>query len=135
MKDKGPAAVSMASFQKMQEKDCVFSGLAALLAILICILQLACAHNHPVVPLVPREFEGGEEIRVRIGINEVKLGDKVDVFRSDCPQGSEGTGKRKCTKTKIGEALVVRVINLDDSIVRLDPRISSDQVSHVEKKW
>ncbi len=95
-----------------------------------------CAtHNHKVEGVQTRS-EIPEGIRVGIGSKEVKEGDKVSVLRSECtqgPSGARGGTRTTCRDIKVGEALVLKVLDHDSAIVRPDSGVAMDSKLKVEK--
>lgn len=74
-------------------------------------------------------------VRVAIGSSEVKEGDKINVLKKVCEtRASKGGSKEVCTEKKVGEALVLKVIDHDASIVKPDTGVNMDSVYKVEKK-
>lgn len=96
-------------------------------------LLSGCAHTHRVEgPEVKSEIPEG--IRVQIGSPEVKEGDRVSVMRSVCKQRTMGEkgSRRACTKDKIGEAKVVKVLDHDAAIVQPDAGLRIESGMSVE---
>ena len=77
--------------------------------------SLGCAsHNHAINGRqIKSEIPAG--IRVGIGSSEVKVGDKVGVFKSVCKSSSSARleGSERCIGKKVGEAIVLGVIDHD----------------------
>ena len=104
-------------------------------AIGISTFSIGCAHYH--------KIEGREEkseipegIRVNIGSSEVKTGDSVDVFKRKCVKSKmhhRGASAETCTTTKLGEAVVTKVLTSDVAIVSPQPGLSMESDMYVEK--
>lgn len=94
----------------------------------------ACAHVHKVEgPEAKSEIPEG--IRVQIGSPEVKEGDRVKVVRSKCNStfaGEKGGAKRRCVNDKIGEAVVLKVLDHDAAVVQPESGIKIEQGMAVE---
>lgn len=104
-------------------------------ATLALIFSAGCGHLHKVQGVeTPSEIPEG--IRVSIGSKEVKEGEKVDVLHSVCKQVSGGrAGTRNvCHSEKIGEALILKVLDHDSAIVKPDNGLTMDAKMTVEKK-
>ena len=109
---------------------------------LLCIAAIGialsgCAHTHKVQGNEMKS-EIPEGVRVGIGGQEVKEGDKVNVLRAVCETrsgvGKNGTSKRTCHDEKIGEAQVLKVLDHDSAIVRPDGGFAMDTSMKVEKQ-
>ena len=104
-------------------------------AIGISTFGLGCAHYH--------KIEGREEkseipegVRVNIGSSEVKAGDSVDVFKRKCVKNKmhhKGASAEKCTTTKIGEAVVTKILTSDVAIVSPQSGLTMEPDMYVEK--
>lgn len=108
-------------------------GLLSLM--LAAFTAFGCAHTHSVQGN-EQKSEIPEGVRVAIGSTEVKEGDKVDVLHSVCKQvrrhrGGTGTS---CSDQKVGEALVLKVLDHDSAIVEPDQGLTMDTNMKVEKK-
>lgn len=107
---------------------------------LLCLAALGlilagCAHTHEVQGPEPRS-EIPEGIRVAIGGKEIAEGEKVNVLRSVCKTragGRRGSGK-SCQDQKVGEALVLKVLDHDSAIVRPNEGLTMDSSMTVEKQ-
>lgn len=96
---------------------------------------IGCTHVHTVNGPVARS-EIPEGIQVNIGSKEVSEGDKVSVLKSVCKKVSRsGRGSStKCHYQKIGEALVLKVLDHDSAIVRPDDGLTIESSMRVEKQ-
>lgn len=94
----------------------------------------ACAHTHDVKgPVEKSEIPAG--VQVNIGQKEVKEGDKVNVFRSVCRRtGSGRNSSTKCNDVKMGEAVVLKVLDHDSAIVGPQGDLKIDSSMTVEKQ-
>lgn len=107
--------------------------------VLSCLLlsswfATGCAHMHAVQG-IEKQSEIPDGIRVSIGSQEVKEGDKVDVLKQVCKSGGSGRGRSKsCTDKKMGEAKVLKVLDHDSAIVEPDPGVILEAGMKVEKK-
>lgn len=102
--------------------------------LVVLALTTGCAHIHNVDG--PQEkSEIPEGVRVGIGGQEVKEGDKVAVLKSVCKSVSRGrAGKvNECHFQKSGEALVLKVLDHDSAIVRPDDGVKIESNMRVEK--
>lgn len=106
---------------------------------LIAITALAalagCAHStmRGSVAMKATDTEG----HVCLGDNEVKSGDRVALFRNDCAgtkasRRNEG-GNQGCTKKKLGEGTIERVLNSHYSVMQTDPGVAFEEGTIVEK--
>ncbi len=94
-----------------------------------------CAHTHSVQG-PEQKSEIPEGVRVAIGSTEVKEGEKVNVFRSVCKTVSRTRGgtTNSCRDDKVGEALVLKVLDHDAAIVQPDQGVTMDTNMKVEKQ-
>lgn len=114
----------------MFRKMFVFGALAAGVGLAGC-----ATHDHKVEGAQARS-EIPEGIRVGIGSKEVKEGDRVSVLRSECTErssGRAGGSRTSCRDIKVGEALVLKVLDHDTAIVRPDLGVVMDSKLKVEK--
>ena len=90
------------------------SAVAALLT-----TSIGCAHSHLVEGVQPAQVVP-EGTRVRIGCQEVREGDVVDVFTVTCKtvySGSLRDSRRSCDKKKTGQAKILKVVDQDSAVV------------------
>ena len=105
----------------------------------LCFLTAGCAHKHTITgnqdaDVIP------EGIRVSIGSPEVKDGDSVDILKRTCkkkftgPRG--GITTATCQLDKVGEALVLKVLDHDSAVIRplVNAEITSDMIVEKTKK-
>ena len=71
---------------------------------------------------------------VSLGSDEVKIGDTVTLFRSDCRHiaSSKKSKRSECTKRKVGKGIVKETINKDYSVVEADAGVSLAEGDVVE---
>lgn len=95
-----------------------------------------CGHIHKVDgPIAKSEIPDG--VRVGIGGTEVVEGDKVAVMKSICKrvrQGSKGLMVNQCRYEKVGQALVLKVLDHDSAVVQPDSGIVIEDSMRVEKQ-
>ncbi len=101
---------------------------------LILMLGAGCAHNHKVDgPQEKSEIPAG--VRVSIGGKEVKEGDTLHVYKSECHSVDSNKGMRKsCSDKEIGKAVVLKVLDHDSAIVEPQGGLAMDSSMKVEKK-
>lgn len=68
-----------------------------------------------------------QEAHVCLGKNEVSVGDKLNVFRTDCKS------QNRCLKVKVGEAKVTQVLDDHYSVAQFDPGVTFEEGTVVEK--
>lgn len=93
-----------------------------------------CAHGtmRGSVAMKASENEG----HVCMGEGEVKAGNRVALYKNDCqaPKGRANfDGYAGCTKTKLGEGVIERVLNSHYSVMQADPGVSFEEGTIVEK--
>ncbi len=93
-----------------------------------------CAHTHQIHGSQDRmEIPAG--VKVGIGSSEVKEGDKVSILKTECQQVASKNGSRNaCSDKKIGEGLVLRVLDHDSAIIKPDVGLLLDSSMKVEKQ-
>ncbi len=99
------------------------------------ILGAGCGHLHKVQGTeTPSTIPEG--VRVSIGSKEVKEGDKVDVMQSVCKQvsGPRVGTRNVCHSEKVGEAVVLKVLDHDSAIVQPQQTLIMDSKMSVEKQ-
>ncbi len=96
---------------------------------------VGCGHIHGVQgPVTKSEIPEG--IQVGIGSQEVKPGDKVAIRKSVCKSVFKGgrVGRlNECHYEKIGEALVLKVLDHDSAVVKPDDGVKIEGDMMVEK--
>jgi hypothetical protein len=68
------------------------------------------------------------EAHVGLGDQEVKVGDKIILFKHSCIGGSSG-----CRRVKVGEGEIIRTLNHHYSVARINPGVSFEEGTIVEK--
>lgn len=111
--------------------------LTAILGLTVLVGVSGCAHSHKVDgPQEKSEIPAG--IRVGIGGKEIKEGEKVVVFKTSCRQvsggGDKGSPRSQCVDQKVGEALVLKVLDHDSAIVHPEGNLQMDSSMKVEKQ-
>jgi hypothetical protein len=103
--------------------------------VMVCTMALSgCAHNLKRGSVVMKIDE--DEGYVCLGENEVKEGDKVALFKSECtPAGTSRTSSAyvaPCKKIKIGEGEITKLLNEHYSVVMTAPNITMEEGTIVE---
>lgn len=99
-----------------------------------CMLT-GCGHVHR----VQGEEQGSEipaGVRVSIGSSEIKSGEYLDVFKSECKyvRKNRGPKQKTCKDKKVGEAQVLKVLDHDAAIVEPEKGLVMDASMKVERK-
>lgn len=68
-----------------------------------------------------------QEAHVCMGDDQVKAGDKVALFKNVCRKGGE------CQKVRLGEGEVTRTLNNHYSVVKIQPGVTFEEGTIVEK--
>ena len=104
-----------------------------LLALGILLVQ-GCAHATRATVVMK---VSDDEAHIGLGSKEVGVGDHVSLFENRCERPSlyeQGVRTNPvCTKIKIGEATVARVLNDQYSVVKVEPGIKFEEGTVVEK--
>jgi hypothetical protein len=80
------------------------------------------------------------EAHVCMNKSEVKVGDRVTLFRNNCPskgpRGRNGDGGEAggCTKVQLGQGTVTENLNEHYSVVKFDQGVQFEEGTFVEKK-
>lgn len=91
----------------------------------------ACAHTTMRGSVAMKINE--REAHVCMNQNEVKVGDKVTLYRNQCSaKGKSGDGV--CQKQKLGQGEVTQILNDHYSLVRFQEGVKFDEGSFVEKE-
>lgn len=105
-------------------------------SIALCLFSIfaliGCAHSamRGSVAMKTSETEG----HVCLGKGEVDVGDKVSLYRNDCPnQGGKKVGGNICKKVKLGEGKVTEIINDHYSVATFPSGLQFDEGTVVEK--
>ena len=103
------------------------------LALVLLIFLSGCAHAHRVHG-IQQAIEIPAGVRVGIGGNEVKVGERLNVYQSECTVNSFGEGKvrRECYDKKIGHAVVLKVLGPSTAIVDPENGLEMDNMMKVE---
>lgn len=95
-------------------------------------LMMGCAHGTMRGSVAMKVSEN--EAHVCLGDNEVKAGDKVTLFRSECdPNSGQGKAGRSCKKIKLGEGTVEKTFNEHYSQVKVNSGVPFEEGTIVEK--
>jgi hypothetical protein len=90
---------------------------------------MGCAHSLMRGSVVMKVDE--DEAHVCLGENEVKSGDKLSLYKSQCG----GVGKaRRCSKVKVGEGEIVELVNEHYSLARFSNGVEFAEGYIVEKR-
>ncbi len=78
------------------------------------------------------------EAHVCMDNTEAKVGDRVTLFRNNCPtkggRARSGDGGGSCEKVQLGQGTVTEILNQHYSVVKFDPGVSFEEGSFVEKR-
>ena len=101
-----------------------------LLSILsMCLFMLSCATSNFV-----REPIGNQQAIVKLGVGNIKAGDRVDVFKETCREVyRRNSSITKCSKTSVGQASVLELKSQEEAIIKADNGVSLEQGLLVEK--
>ena len=81
------------------------------------------------------EVEGKDEAQVCLGDHEVKVGDRVALFKMVCRGWATGKASAPaCSKERVGEGTVTRTLNEHMSIIKVDPNVPFKEGTIVEKE-
>lgn len=102
-------------------------------SIVLGLLTVGCAHGFMRGSVAMKVNE--QEAHVCLGDNEVKAGDRVNLFRNQCNKivGKVGAND-PCHKIKIGEGTVTRTLDEHYSVVKVDSGVSFEEGTVVEKQ-
>lgn len=80
------------------------------------------------------------EAHVCLGDHEVKVGDKVALFKNDCLPPRPGTAAARqdgyvggCKKVKLGEGVVTQTLDEHYSVIKIDPGVEFKEGTVIEK--
>lgn len=101
------------------------------LMFVLAILSLAgCASTSNIV----RKDLGHGEALVKLGVQNIKVGDRVSVLREDCREvGRKDRVAYTCSKTPIGEASVMELRSPEEAVIRADSGVTIRNGQYVEK--
>ncbi|MGK5087348.1 hypothetical protein WDW86_07300 [Bdellovibrionota bacterium FG-2] len=78
------------------------------------------------------------EAHIGLGSNEVKVGDRVTILKNECQRPPAVWSGVKtdplCSKVRIGEATILRSLNEDYSVAKVDPGVLFKEMMIVEKE-
>lgn len=92
----------------------------------------ACAHTSMRGSVAMKINE--REAHVCMNHHEVKVGDKVTLYRNECPVKGKSSGDGLCRKQKLGAGEVTKILNEHYSAVRFEEGVKFDEGSFVEKE-
>ena len=98
---------------------------------LIGLLLVGCAHTTMRGSVAMKTSD--DEAHVCLGDREVKAGDRVALYRNVCSSGREKADSSPCEKKRLGEGTVERTLNQHYSVVKVDPGVSFEEGTLVEK--
>jgi hypothetical protein len=106
-------------------------------ALVITSGLMGCAHSAHTRGSVALKH-GAQEADICLGKGEVKVGDKVALFKNECKPrnrgGKEGGESSSCTKVKLGEGRVSQVLDEHYSTIQVDSGVSFAEGTIVEKQ-
>ena len=74
-----------------------------------------------------------QEAHVCLGDNEVKVGDRVSLYKNQCNGRGGKAGDIVCQKIPLGGGEVTRLLNRHYSVVKVDPGVLFEEGTVVEK--
>ena len=78
--------------------------------------------------------ESVNEAHVCLGEGEVKVGDRVALYKNVCTGGGKSRGEGAgCTKKLLGNGIVEETLNNHYSVVKVDPGVQFEEGTLVEK--
>ena len=99
--------------------------------------MMGCAHSAHTRGSVALKHSA-QEADVCLGKNEVKPGDKVALFKSECKSktrvGRADGSTSVCTKVKLGDGEVAQVLDEHYSTIRVNSGVSFEEGTIVEKQ-
>lgn len=102
------------------------------LILLVATALTGCAHSTMRGSVAMKV--NAEEAHVCMGEKEVKVGDRVALFKNQCSRSGGKVGSADpCHKVKIGEGSVERVLNEHYSVVKVNPGVQFEEGAIVEK--
>ncbi len=97
---------------------------------------IGCAHSAHTRGSVALKHSA-QEADICLGKDEVKLGDKVALFKNECKSrtgsNKEGSDSSSCTKVKLGEGRTSQVLDEHYSTISIDSGVSFEEGAIVEK--
>ncbi len=120
------------------KKSIAFAGMTVAALAAMSSGMMGCAHSAHTRGSVALKHNA-QEADVCLGKGEVKPGDKVALFKSECePRTSGGRdgggGGQSCTKVKLGEGEIAQVLDEHYSTMRVSSGVSFDEGTIVEKQ-
>lgn len=97
------------------------------------VSTVGCSHMHNRGSVVLKH--SNSEVDICIGNKEIKIGDKLNFYQTDCVMTGTGrSSKRSCSKTKIGEGEVISTQDEHFSTVKLGSEFNVTAGTVVEKQ-
>lgn len=107
-------------------------SLIRIVAFIISIALFGCAHGTMRGSVAMKITD--EEAHVCMGNGEVKVGDRIALYKNICTGGKGRTGDAGgCTKKFLGNGLVERTLNEHYSVVKVDSGVQFEEGAIVEK--
>lgn len=104
-----------------------------LLATCLVPLSFGCAHHRAEVAMKVSD----REAHVGLGSEEVQPGDKVILYKKECRKGPVARGVNGgpgCIDVPLGEGTIVRNLNKNYSVVKVDPGVTFKEGTLVKKE-
>ncbi|OQW47464.1 MAG: hypothetical protein A4S09_15190 [Proteobacteria bacterium SG_bin7] len=98
---------------------------------LIATTLMGCAHGLMRGSVAMKVSD--TEAHVCMDKSEAKVGDRVTLFRNNCPAKGVGGGGT-CTKVELGQGTVTEILNDHYSVVKFDPGVKFSEGAFVEKR-
>lgn len=104
--------------------------LLKIISITTLLVSAACAHTLMRETVAMKTSD--KTAHICLAGNEVKEGDRVTLFKKDCPSGGGSDSAALCNKWRIGEGTVTKLLNNHYSEVVFDSGVEFDEGDIVE---
>ena len=102
-------------------------------AVISTLSLFGCAHSIMRGSVAMKASDN--EAHVCLGDKEVKAGDRVALFKNQCTRSGGKVGASDpCHKVRTGEGTVERTLNEHYSLVKVDPGVTFEEGTIVEKE-
>jgi hypothetical protein len=104
--------------------------------LLLSLFSFSCAHSVMRGSVAMKISDS--EAHVCLGEGEVKIGDRVKLYRNVCKQelsaGKSAVGATSCRKAAVGMGTVEKILNEHYSVVKFEDGVKFEEGAFVEKQ-
>jgi hypothetical protein len=102
-----------------------------LIGIMVMAALTGCAHSQMRGNVAMKISE--DEAHVCLGNEQVKVGDKIELYKNQCNRG-KAAEENYCKMVTIGEGEIIKLLNEHYSVMKVNPGVKFEEGTLVQKK-